>query len=154
MEVPVSEIAYLSAQQICEINRRMCLEFGGLWEPPDNLRVSGALDFTLEQMQGSVFGKTLAPTLIDKAAALGHSIIARHIFNDANKRTGLQAVWEFLGANGITLNLDSSAEDIALRVADGSAGFDDLRRWIEERCLAAMTKSAPAGPQPPPEPPV
>ncbi|MCB0029766.1 MAG: Fic family protein [Anaerolineales bacterium] len=41
-------------------------------------------------------GEDLYPTLVDKAAALGHSMIQYHPFVDGNKRTGHAAMELFL----------------------------------------------------------
>ena len=41
-------------------------------------------------------GEDLYPTLVDKAAALGHRIIQCHPFVDGNKRTGHAAMELFL----------------------------------------------------------
>src|SRR5690606_41236683 len=46
------------------------------------------------------FGQSAYPTLMDKAAALLHSLAAHHLFYDGNKRTATQAVIRFLSDNG------------------------------------------------------
>src|SRR5688572_15827723 len=46
-----------------------------------------------------VFGEEQFPTLIDKAAALLHSLAYHHLFADGNKRTALRAVTLFLEKN-------------------------------------------------------
>src|SRR6266852_4322508 len=43
------------------------------------------------------------PTLLDKAAALLHSLAYHHLFMDGNKRTAVRAVTLFLGLNGYDL---------------------------------------------------
>ena len=69
---------------------------------------------------------------MEKAAALGECIIARHVFWDGNKRTGIYATWLFLATNGITINLDASVEDLAVDIASGEAGFDDFVDWLHQ----------------------
>lgn len=48
----------------------------------------------------SAFGKDAYPTLIEKAAALFHSLISNHPFHNGNKRTAVLAFDIFLVANG------------------------------------------------------
>jgi death on curing protein len=51
----------------------------------------------------SAFEQDAYPTLIEKAAALFHSLIANHCFHNGNKRTAVIALDCFLLANGIVL---------------------------------------------------
>jgi len=48
----------------------------------------------------SAFGQDAYPTLVEKAAALFHSLISNHPFHDGNKRTAVLAFEMFLVANG------------------------------------------------------
>jgi death-on-curing protein len=51
----------------------------------------------------SAFEQDAYPTVIEKAAALFHSLIANHCFHNGNKRTAVIALDSFLLANGIVL---------------------------------------------------
>ncbi len=122
----------LKPAQICEINASMCREFGGLWIPPDNLHLPGALEFLIDRLAGQVFDQ---PKPIDLFVAAGLQlvfIIQRHVFNDGNKRTALHVAWEFLAANGIDVELDASAEGLALDVAEGRAAEADVELWLRD----------------------
>jgi death-on-curing protein len=57
----------------------------------------------------SMGGQDLYPTVIEKAAALFHSMIANHPFQNGNKRTAVVSVDAFLVANGYNLALGNSA---------------------------------------------
>lgn len=48
----------------------------------------------------SAFGEDAYPTVIEKAAALFHSLISNHPFHNGNKRTAVIAFDSFLVANG------------------------------------------------------
>jgi death-on-curing family protein len=48
----------------------------------------------------SAFGQDAYPTVLEKAAALFHSLIANHPFHNGNKRTAVLAFDIFLAANG------------------------------------------------------
>ena len=63
---------------------------------------------------------------------MGECIIARHVFWDGNKRTGIYATWVFLKANDVIVNLDASVEDLAVGIASGEAGFAELLNWLHQ----------------------
>lgn len=124
------QIVYLTAEQICEVNRRMVGEFGGLFVPPDNLSNPHALEYILAAIESSVYGYNPYPGLKEKAAAIAHGIISRHVFTDGNKRTAIHVAWEFLFSNGIRVSLDTTIEDLALAVAKGDAGHKELLTYL------------------------
>lgn len=68
---------------------------------------------------GPVFGTEPYEALIDKAAALMHSLVCNHAFSDGNKRIGLLAADVFLQLNGAYI--DSADEEeiftIVIRIA-------------------------------------
>src|SRR5512144_1567864 len=47
------------------------------------------------------FGEEAYPTLLDKAAALMHSLAAHHLFYDGNKRAATRVTTVFLQRNGL-----------------------------------------------------
>ncbi len=63
---------------------------------------------------------------------MGECIIARHVFWDGNKRTGVYATWMFLKANDVIVNLDASVEDLAVSIARGDAGFNEFLEWLNK----------------------
>ena len=126
-------IRHLSEDVICDINKRMIERYGGRpYSLADKNQANRAsLLYILEAIQYPIFGEDLYPTPIEKAAALGWTIIAKHVFHDGCKRTGMMAVWEFLTVNGLTVwwNIDE-AKQIAEDVAEGKATYDDFRSWL------------------------
>ena len=128
MEDLSGEIVYPSVEQICDVNRRMIKEFGGLFIPPDNLLNVNALEYILDTIKGSLF--VSYPTLKEKVAAISYYIISRHVFHDGNKRTGTHIAWEFLHANGINLVLDQSIVDLVVSIAEGQSTQDQLLQWL------------------------
>jgi|Deesub1362A_J573_1020465.scaffolds.fasta_scaffold18070_2 death-on-curing protein len=130
MEEIGPEIAYPTIEQIIDANRRLIKESGGSFTRPTNLRNRQSLEYILDAIAFPLFGTELYPSIKEKAAALAHRIITAHVFMDGNKRTGIHAAWEFLRANGISLNLDASVEDLAVDLALRRAGYDDLLKWL------------------------
>jgi len=76
-------------------------------------------------------GKELYPSLAEKAAALGFSLIQNHPFADGNKRTGHAAMAMFLKINGyiIKASIDEQTE-IILSVASGKLGREGFTEWL------------------------
>ncbi|HQV18498.1 MAG: type II toxin-antitoxin system death-on-curing family toxin [Gordonia sp.] len=63
----------------------------------------GLLDAAIARPKASAFGEDAYPSILDKAAALMHSLAKNHAFVDGNKRTAWAAAWLMLGVNGIEL---------------------------------------------------
>jgi death on curing protein len=65
-------------------------------------------------------GNELYPAVVDKAVALGYSVIQNHPFVDGNKRTGHAAMEVFLVLNGFEIQSSvDEQESIILQVAAG-----------------------------------
>lgn len=69
----------------------------------------GLLESATARPFSSAGGLDAYPTILDKATALFHSLIANHPFYDGNKRTAVLALDNFLLANGYLLNLTNDA---------------------------------------------
>lgn len=130
MEDSSREIEYLDLDQVVSINRRMITDFGGLFLGHDNLLNKTALEYVIEAVQTSLYGIEIYPSLKEKACALSHHIISRHVFNDGNKRTAANVALEFLESNGITLKIDESIVDLTLDIADGKVNEQGLLDWL------------------------
>ena len=112
----------------------MLARFGGLsFVGDDNMVNPGALAHVLAETQGSVFGHEPFPSLLEKGAAIGWRIITGHVFNDGNKRTGLEACRQFLELNGYRMRIDREAACMARRIADGKVSLDDFMDWLAGR---------------------
>lgn len=126
----------LTISDIVEINRRMIAEFGGIFfEGDNNLANPGSLEHALEEIQGSLFGQNLYPSIIEKAAVLGWRIIVNHIFHDGNKRTGMEACRLFLDLNGYTMRIDLDVVAVAIAVAEDKMQIDGFTQWVEQRSI-------------------
>ena len=79
-------------------------------------------------------GVDLYPTLIDKATALGFSLIKNHAFVDGNKRIGHAAMETFLVMNGsqIVAPVDEQEATI-LKIAGGEIGRSEFASWLVSR---------------------
>ncbi len=80
-----------------------------------------------------LFGQEQFPTLIDKAAALMHSLAYHHLFGDGNKRTALIAVQRFLELNASPPRWDeAAAQRYILSVAQGDQSVEQIAQWLRE----------------------
>ena len=78
------------------------------------------LDSAAKRPALMLFGEAQFPTIVDKAAALLHSLAYHHLFADGNKRTALLAVTEFMRLNGYRLTWDDATQyALLLEIAQG-----------------------------------
>jgi death-on-curing protein len=73
-------VRYLTIDELLRINELLMGEM--------NLRDRGLLEAAIARPQASAFSEDAYPTLLEKAAALLHSLLLNHPFVDGNKRTG------------------------------------------------------------------
>jgi death on curing protein len=127
-------IQYLKKKDFLKINRRMIETVGGNFVPPDNLLKPSSLDYLVEIVSSDMFGKPLYPEVGDKAGVYCFNIIANHIFQDGNKRTGLESALLFLELNGFTLRAsDDDLITFATDVAMGKFSLEETQQWFSTR---------------------
>lgn len=74
--------------------------------------------------------------MVEKASALGFSIIKNHPFVDGNKRTGHAAMETFLVLNGYEIEATvDEQERIILQVAAGELGRDEFTDWLRSHVV-------------------
>ena len=97
----------------------------------DGLREPGLLESALEAAFATFAGIELYPSIEEKAARLGMSLISNHAFADGNKRIGMLIMLVFLKVNGAELGLtDEDIIHAGLSAADGSMKYEGLLEWI------------------------
>jgi death on curing protein len=80
-----------------------------------------------------LFGEEMFPTLLDKAAALLHSLAAHHLFYDGNKRTATAATVRFLEANGVRPAWDADTMyAFVLDVAQNKYDVPEIAAWLAD----------------------
>jgi death-on-curing protein len=118
---------YLTLGEVLELYHRIIAQSGGL----QGIRDSGALESALAQPRMTFGSRELYPTLVEKASALGFSLIQNHPFVDGNKRTGHAAIEIFLVLNGFEIDASvDEQEHIILQVAVGKLKRDDFTTWL------------------------
>jgi len=126
---------YLLLEEVLTLQQKVVSESGGIL----GLRDRAALESSVAQ-PGMTFGtEDLYPSISDKAAALGHSLIQNHPFLDGNKRIGHAAMEVFLVLNGF--EIDASVEEqeqTILTVARGEMSRADLSKWIQNHLTQTL----------------
>ena len=118
----------LTIAEVLETYQRVMAQSGGLV----GIRDFGALESSLAQPHVTFGGNELYPSLVEKAAALGFSLIQNHPFADGNKRTGHAVMATFLAMNGYKINASIDEQvDIILSVASGSLDRERFTKWLE-----------------------
>jgi death on curing protein len=79
---------YLTIGEVVALHRRLAAISGGAI----GIRDLGVLEAAVAQPRATFDGSGLYPTAVDKAAALGFSLVLGHPFLDGNKRTGHAAM--------------------------------------------------------------
>ena len=118
---------YLILSEVLELYRRVMEQSGGTM----GIRDLGALESALAQPR-MTFGDTeLYPTIAEKAASLGFSLINNHPFVDGNKRTGHAAMEVFLVLNGYEIEASTDEQErVILQVASGEMRREAFTEWL------------------------
>ncbi len=118
---------HLALGELLELHHLILAATGGA----TGLRDLGALESAAAQPQLTFGSQDLYPTLAEKAASLGFSLVRNHPFVDGNKRVAHAAMEVFLQLNGsgIDANIDEQ-EELMLGLAAGALTRDQLVRWL------------------------
>ena len=124
---------YLTLSEALELHRRVIGQSGGTL----GVLNLGTLESALAQPRMTFGGKDLYPSIIEKAAVLGYSLIQNHPFLDGNKRTGHAATEVFLFLNGFEIRSSvDEQEQIILRVASGEMDREAFTAWLRDHVTA------------------
>jgi len=106
---------FLTLIEVLELHRRIIQQSGGAI----GIRDIALLEAAIAQPQMTFAGKKLYPSVLEKAATLGFSIIMNHPFVDGNKRAGHAAIETFLVLNGMEINASvDEQERLILAIAE------------------------------------
>ena len=117
----------LTKEQVVSIHSSLIKASGGT----DGVRDDGLLESALESPFQTFDGHDLYPSIIQKAARIGYSLVSNHPFIDGNKRIGIHIMLVFLAINGI--DISCTQEDlikIGLSLAYDTMTFEELSVWL------------------------
>ena len=123
---------YLTVGEVLGIYNRVIKQSGG----GVGIRDLGALESAVAQPRMTFNGEELYRTIVEKASALGFSLIQNHPFVDGNKRAGHAAMEIFLMLNGfeISASVDEQVE-VILGVASGKMSREVFTNWLQTRIV-------------------
>lgn len=124
---------YLTVKEVLEIYARVMAQSGGAV----GIRDLASLESAVAQPRMTFGNIALYATAVEKAAALGFSLIQNHPFVDGNKRTGHAAMEMFLLLNGqeIEANVEEQVQ-VILQVASGHMSREAFTQWLGDHIIA------------------
>ena len=123
---------YLTVGEVLEIYSRVMEQSGG----GVGIHDLGALESAVAQPRMIFNGEELYPTLVEKASALGFSLIQNHPFVDGNKRAGHAAMESFLMFNGYEISASVTGQlEVILGVASGKIDRNTFTDWLREHIV-------------------
>jgi death-on-curing protein len=118
---------YLTLNELLQLHYRLIEQSGG----SAGIHSIEALESALAQPRMTFGAKDLYPTIVEKAAALGFSLIRNHPFVDGNKRTGHAAMEIFLLLNGFEIDASvDEQEQMILQLAAGEVERKAFTEWL------------------------
>jgi death on curing protein len=112
---------------VTRLHDKIVAESGGL----PGTKNPGLLESAINKVVVTVGGEDPYPTLFTKTAAIGYSIVQNHVFNDANKRTGLETMMLILQLNGYRKYPPELAHTtLALLIANGFLEIPGIRMTL------------------------
>lgn len=117
---------YLTLEELLYVADR------AMGEPPQ-VRDLGLLQSAASRPSTSFGGVDAYHSLLEKAAALTHSLVNNHALVDGNKRLGLAGLIAFLGMNGMQLTAtNDEAYALIVNIADGSMDVSEIVSRLSE----------------------
>jgi death on curing protein len=124
---------YLTLVEVLDLHRQIIAQSTGTL----GIRDLDLLKSAIAQPRMSFGGEDLYPTVIEKAIALGFSMIMNHPFVDGNKRTGHAALETFLILNGLEISASvDEQEQVILAVASGVMSREAFTKWLQQHITA------------------
>lgn len=124
----MKEPRWVSMTLILAVHADQVKEHGG----SPGVRDKGLLDSALSRPRNR-FGYDSESDLCDLAASYGFGIARNHPFIDGNKRIAFQAMYLFLGLNG--LRIDAPEEEVVavmLALASSELEEPELAAWLKD----------------------
>lgn len=127
---------HLTTDEVLELHRLVIAQSGG----GSGVRDPGVLDSALAQPRMTFGGDDLYPTVVEKAAALGFSLVMNHPFVDGNKRIGHAAMETFLVLNGYEIVASTDEQErVVFAMAEGRLEREAFTDWLRAHLVERRT---------------
>ena len=118
----------LTKDQIISIYEMLIEKTGG----SHGVMNESLIDSAINNIWQTFDGVELYPTLKEKGARLGYSLVRNHSFADGNKRIGILAMLTLLSVNGIEITCtDTEIVETGLALAAGLIDYESLLDWVK-----------------------
>jgi death on curing protein len=122
----------LTLIEVLELHRQIIEQSGGA----SGGRELSALESAVAQPFMTFGGEDLYSSVIEKAGALGFSLIMNHPFVDGNKRIGHAAMEVLLLLNGMEIKAAvDEQEQVILTVASGEKERKSFVQWLQDHTI-------------------
>ena len=123
----------ISLDVVLELHHQIIARTGG----STGIRDLNGLKSALAQPRMTFGGEDLYPTVVEKASALGFSLIQNHPFVDGNKRVGHAVMELFLYLHGYEIEASEDVqEQLILEVAAGTVDREQLVEWLNDHIIS------------------
>jgi death-on-curing protein len=128
---------YLGLNSLLDLHARMLKHSGG----QQGIRDQRLIDLALEEPRKTLAGQQVSASLLEKATALGYSILLNRPFYDGNKRMAHYALATFLKLNGtdIFARVDEQ-EKVVRALAAGMMDPKHFLAWLRQNSTSATAK--------------
>lgn len=127
---------YLVLGEVLTLYKQIMAQSGGAM----GIRDLNALESAIMQPRATFGSRDLYPTIVEKATALGFSLIQNHPFLDGNKRTSHAAMETFLILNNfeIVAPVDEQ-ERIIVEIASSKMSRQQFTDWLRDHLVEHVT---------------
>ena len=116
-------------EDILNLHQFSIQKYGG----SEGLRDSGLLESAIARPFQTFGGEDLYPSVFEKAAALGESLIINHPFIDGNKRTGAVAMSALLEDEGLIFSAEEEDfYNFVISISTREKKFDEIVEWLKK----------------------
>ncbi|QAU22578.1 type II toxin-antitoxin system death-on-curing family toxin [Dyella sp. M7H15-1] len=117
----------LDLEYVIAVHDEILAKYGGLPGFANGGR--GGVEAAIQRVENHIFYADLND-VFGIAAAYAIAIARGHVFNDANKRTGLACAMTYLEAEGIVIGEFSNLEEVMVDVAQGTVDQGDFAEYL------------------------
>jgi death-on-curing protein len=112
-------VRYLTVQDVVDLHKAVCMEFGGNQAHPGVVESQFGLMNAVQRPQITTLGREAYPTFSDKAAAFVFALLQARPFRGGNRRVALASLLAFCELNNRNVTFDEKTAETLFRRAGG-----------------------------------